>query len=69
MYALNLYDGTALSLYNVVIIIITLSKKRQKTRIPTADTTLEQLNILYDSGALTQEEYRNELTKYFGGKQ
>lgn len=37
--------------------------------MPTADTTLEQLNKLYDSGALTQEEYKNELTKYFGGKQ
>ena len=30
VYTMNLYDGAALPLYNVVIIIITPSKKRQK---------------------------------------
>ena len=69
MYALNLYDGAALPLYNVVVIILRQADNVKKTRMPTADTTVEQLNKLYDSGALTQEECKNELTKYFGGKQ
>ena len=40
---------------------------RKKLQMTKTDTTLEQLTKLYSSGALTQEEYENELTKYFGG--
>ena len=55
-------------LYDIAVVIITLSlKMRKKLQMTKTDTALEQLIKLYSSGALTQEEYENELTKYFGG--
>lgn len=71
IYALGTYyESLLILLYDIAVVIITLSLKMRKTlRMTKTDTALEQLNKLYSSGALTQEEYENELTKYFGGKQ
>lgn len=60
------YDQLLILLYDIAVVIITL-KMRKTLRMTKTDTALEQLTKLYSSGALTQEEYENELTKYFGG--
>ena len=62
------YELLLILLYDIAVVIITL-KMRKTLRMTKIDTALEQLTKLYSSGALTQEEYKNELTKYFGGKQ
>ena len=62
------YELLLILLYDIAVVIITLSlKMRKKLQMTKTDTALEQLTKLYSSGALTQEEYKNELTKYFGG--
>lgn len=60
------YELLLILLYDIAVVIITL-KMRKTLRMTKTDTALEQLNKLYSSGALTQEEYENGLTKYFGG--
>lgn len=60
------YELLLILLYDIAVVIITL-KMRKTLRMTKTDTALEQLTKLYSSGALTQEEYENELTKYFGG--
>lgn len=72
IYALGIlityYEPLLILLYDIAVVIITLSlKMRKKLRMTKTDTALEQLTKLYSSGALTQEEYENELTKSFGG--